>query len=79
MSIYLKKKEPKSKFEKNQKVIENHKRIANQLKEAAELHLEAISHLENDDLERAYQLTANAYGFLNYVRDAQMEILKNPY
>jgi hypothetical protein len=39
--------------------------------------LEAIAHLENNDHESAFQVTANAYGFLNYVRDAQREILND--
>jgi hypothetical protein len=77
MTTVLRKKEYKGISEKNRKVIENHKKIAEQLKEAAELHLEAISHLENNDHESAFQVTANAYGFLNYVRDAQREILND--
>jgi hypothetical protein len=78
MTSVLRKKVPSGTAEINQKVIENHKKIARQLKEAAEMHLEAVSHLENNDHESAYQLTANAYGFLNYVRDAQREILNEP-
>jgi hypothetical protein len=59
MTTLLKKKKTARISDINRKVIENHKKIVNQLREAAELHLEAVNHLENNDYESAFQVTAN--------------------